>query len=186
MKKLIGVSIMIIAVSFSVSAMDASNALFNLGISVAKSPLDTIDFQLEDLYGTTRSLSSFQGKVVFLNFWATWCGPCRSEMPSMQKLYDELKDEGLEIVAVDLQEGKDQVKRFVDNGKLTFPVLLDKDGQTGAVYGARSIPTTYLIDRKGSIFARVIGAREWHTPEIVSVFRDILENGFPYQEITAR
>ena len=185
-KKLFGPAAVMILASFSMNAASTSDTLMNLGISIAKSPLDAINIELEDLQGTMRSLTSYQGKVVFLNFWATWCGPCRSEMPSMQKLYDELKDEGFEIVAVNLQESRSQVKSFMDNEKLTFPVLLDKDGQAGAVYGARSIPTTYLIDREGKIFARAVGAREWNSPEIVAVLRDILKNGFPYPEITAR
>ena len=185
MKKSTIVFAVLTVIAVNVNAANASDTLLNLGISVAKSPLDTIEFQLEDLQGTTKSLSSYRGKVVFLNFWATWCGPCRSEMPSMQRLYDVLKDEGFEIVAVNLQESAHQVKRFLDEEKLTFPVLLDKDGYTGSVYGARSIPTTYLIDREGKIFARAIGAREWDSPEIMSVFRDILKNGFTYQENAA-
>jgi peroxiredoxin/plastocyanin len=154
--------------------------LLNLGISVAKSKVEAIDFELEDLDGNMKSLSSYHGKLVFLNFWATWCGPCRFEMPSMQKVYKELKDEGFEIVAVDLREDNKSVKKFVDNHGLTFPVLLDKTGRVGAIYGARSIPTTYIIDREGFIVGRAIGAREWDTQDIQAVFRDILEHGVEY------
>ncbi len=159
--------------------------LASLGIGVAKKRIDSVNFELEDLDGNLHKLTSYRGKVVFLNFWATWCPPCREEMPSMERLHKQLKDEGLEIVAVDLQESAEKVKDFMDQYKLTFTALLDKDGQVGRIYGARSIPTTYLIDREGNIFARAVGAKEWDDPKIVSAFRNILQNGFPYDETTA-
>ncbi len=163
-------------------AESIQDKLVNLGIAVTKDKTESIDFELEDMNGKLRKLSSYRGKMVFLNFWATWCGPCRIEMPSMQRVYDELKDEGFVIVAVDLQENRKVVKKFVDQYKLTFPVLLDKKGKVGAIYGARNIPTTYLIDRDGYIIARQIGAREWDTREIQSIFREILRNGVVYDE----
>lgn len=153
------------------------NKLENLGIGVAKERMESDDFELEDLGGKLRRLSSYRGKVVFLNFWATWCGPCRVEMPSMQRLYNKLKDEGLVIVAVDLQESKKSVKKFVDRYKLTFPILLDKNGKVAIIYGARSIPTTYLTDRDGYVFAGAVGAREWDAPKTISIFREILQTG---------
>jgi thiol-disulfide isomerase/thioredoxin/plastocyanin len=164
------------------SSESIQNKLIDLGIAVVKEKRESIDFELEDLGGNLRKLSSFQGKVVFLNFWATWCGPCRIEMPSMQRLYDKLKNEGLEIVAVDLQESKKQVKKFMGRYNLSFTVLLDKNGEVGMIYGARSIPMTYLIDRDGYVFAGAIGAREWDSPQTVSIFREILQNGVAYSE----
>ncbi len=162
-------------------AETVQDKLMNLGIAIPQNKVEAIDFELEDLNGETRSLSSYRGKVVFLNFWATWCGPCRIEMPSMQRVYNELKDEGFEIVAVDLREDKKKVKKFIKKYELTFPVLLDKTGKVGGIYGARAIPTTYIIDRDGFIIGRTIGAREWDTQEIITVFREILENGVEYE-----
>lgn len=156
--------------------------LLKLSIVVPKDKLESIDFELEDMKGALTKLSSYRGKFVFLNFWATWCGPCRIEMPSMQRVYEELKGEGFVIVAVNLQEDRKLVKRFLDQYGLTFPVLLDKTGRVGATYGARSIPTTYLIDREGYIIGRAIGAREWDTPEIQSLFQEILEKGVAFNE----
>jgi thiol-disulfide isomerase/thioredoxin len=169
--------VMLGSVGYSETIQDK---LMNLGIAIPQNKVEAIDFELEDLDGNTRSLSSFRGKVVFLNFWATWCGPCRIEMPSMQRVYNELKDEGFEIVAVDLREDKRVVKKFVKEYELTFPVLLDKTGTVGGIYSARSIPTTYIIDRDGFIVGRMIGAREWDTEEIQAVFRGILENSVDY------
>ncbi len=162
-------------------AESIQDRLIKFGIAVAKERMESIDFELEDMGGNLKKLSSYRGKFVFLNFWATWCGPCRYEMPSMQKVYDELKDEGFVIVAVNLQEDRKLVKKFLDQYGLTFPVLLDKKGRVGAMYGARSIPTTYLIDRKGYIIGRAIGAREWDVPEIQSVFKDILRKRVVYK-----
>lgn len=133
------------------------------------------DFELENLKGQMKKLSQYEGKVIFLNFWATWCGPCRKEMPSMQKLYDELKGDGFEIIAVNLQEEKKEVQKFMDSLKLNFPVLLDKTGQVGGIYGASSIPTTYIFDRKGFVVAGAIGTREWDTPETKQIFKSLLE-----------
>ena len=113
-----------------------------MGLQPPKQRVESIDFELQDLSGTTRRLSDFNGKVVFLNFWATWCGPCRFEMPSMEKLYQRFKARGLEIAAVNLQEDRDSVKHFVEEYELSFPVLLDTTGRIGATYGARSIPTS--------------------------------------------
>lgn len=176
MKKFIFV-ISIVFISVTGYAESIQDKLLKLGISVTDKKTESIDFELEDMNGNLRTLSSYRGKLVFLNFWATWCGPCRIEMPSMQRLYNELNNDGFEIIAVDLMEDKKVVKKFLDQNNLTFPVLLDKKGNVGALYGVRSIPTTYLIDKDGYIIARQIGAREWDTQEIQSVFRDILQKG---------
>jgi len=151
------------------------------GIGTAPRPLDPIEFELRDLQGKSVKLSSLKGKVVFLNFWATGCGPCRTEMPSMQRLYERFKDQGLEILAVDLQEDGDRVQSFVKELGLTFTVLLDTSGTVGAQYAARAIPTTYLLDRKGFVFARMVGSREWDTPEMLELVSRILKDGVDYE-----
>ncbi len=150
------------------------------GLSVAQKPVTPIEFELRDLTGKIVKLSAFKGKVVFLNFWATWCGPCRSEMPSMQRMYEKLHDAGLEILAVDLQEEKRAVEGFVRELSLKFPILLDSTGTVGSKYNARAIPTTYLFDRKGFIFARAVGAREWDSPEMLETLRRVLKDGVSY------
>jgi len=133
-----------------------------------------MDFSLKDLSGQEQNLSSYAGKLVFLNFWATWCGPCRAEIPSMEELYLELRNEGLVIVAVNSQEAREQVAGFVENIGMSFPVLLDTDGRVGTAYSIRAIPTTYIIDPQGYILGRMVGTRDWHTPEIISLARDLL------------
>jgi thiol-disulfide isomerase/thioredoxin len=158
----------------ALTAGELNERLVAAGLGVPKEPIEADDFELESLAGGTVKLSSYRGRVVFLNFWATWCPPCRSEMPSMERLSKLLRDTGLEIVAVDLQEPKDTVQAFVKEKALTFTVLLDASGAVGGAWGAQSIPTTYLIDRKGFILARSVGGREWDSAEMVSLFEAIL------------
>jgi len=145
-----------------------------VGLAALKEGTRSIDFTLSDLSGKKVSLSNYRGQVVFLNFWATWCPPCRGEMPSMERLYRKLKDKGLVVLAVDLQEDAKSVQKFVNELKLTFPVVLDSDGRVGATYGARSIPTSYLIGRDGSALGGMVGGREWDTPEMISFFTRLL------------
>ena len=161
--------------TFAASAAAVSTEeLIRIGLQPLKEGTEIVDFELEDLSGATRRLSDFRGKVVLLNFWATWCGPCRFEMPSMEKLHQRLNAKGLEIVAVNLQEDRSSVKQFVDEYGLSFPVLLDTTGRIGATYGARSIPTTYIVDREGFVIAGTIGTREWDTEEYIRFFEKLL------------
>ncbi|OHD71645.1 MAG: hypothetical protein A2177_13450 [Spirochaetes bacterium RBG_13_68_11] len=160
--------------SAAVTAGELRELLVAVGLGVPKEPIDADDFELSSLTGGKVKLSSYRGRVVFLNFWATWCPPCRAEMPSMERLHKLLRDRGLEIVAVDLQEPKDTVRKFVKDNALTFTVLLDPQGAVGGAWGAQSIPTTYLIDRKGAILARSVGSREWDTPDMVSLLETVL------------
>jgi DsbE subfamily thiol:disulfide oxidoreductase len=158
----------------AVTAEELRDRLVAAGLGVPKEPIEADDFELQSLTGGKAKLSSYRGRVVFLNFWATWCPPCRAEMPSMERLNKLLRDRGLEIVAVDLQEPKDTVQKFVRDNGFAFTVLLDAQGDVGGAWGAQSIPTTYLIDRKGSILARSVGSREWDSPDMVSLLETIL------------
>ena len=157
----------------SPSADAAASILGSLGFQIPKEDLQAIDFNLMDLTGRSRSLSAFNGQVVFLNFWATWCGPCRAEIPSMERLYTALKDEGFTIVAVNSQEPLEQVSAFVEETGMSFPVLLDSTGRVGAAYGVRAIPTTYIIDAQGAIRGRMVGTRDWYTTDIISAVKEL-------------
>ncbi len=152
---------------------DINSMLRQAGFDLPIESITSVDFELPDLDGENVKLSDYKGKVVFLNFWATWCPPCRGEMPAMESVYKELKDDGFVILAVDLGEDGDTVQKFVEGNNLTFPVLLDKTSSVGMTYTASSIPTTYLIDRDGNILGRAIGAREWEN--YLDMFKSILE-----------
>ena len=119
------------------------------------------DFTLNSLDGKSITLSALKGKVVLLNFWATWCPPCRAEMPSMERLYRELKNRAFTILAVDILENPETVKNFAPKYDLSFPILLDTTGDVSAKYVANMIPTTYIIDKDGKAAGVVIGPRKW-------------------------
>jgi thiol-disulfide isomerase/thioredoxin len=153
---------------------EITRAFAEAGIPVLSKAIPIVDFSAELSDGGRIRLTDLAGKVVFLNFWATWCGPCRMEMPSMETLYQELKNEGLEILAVDVQEGEKDVTNFITSYKLTFPAALDPTGNIAAIYGIEAFPTTYIIDRNGGIVTRVVGAVNWNTPELINAFRTLL------------
>jgi DsbE subfamily thiol:disulfide oxidoreductase len=133
------------------------------------------EFSLPTPEGKKLSLKDFRGKLVFLNFWASWCVPCREEMPAMERLYQEFKGKGLEIVAVNVKDSRKDALAFVKELKLTYPVLLDPEGQVGLLYGAWGLPATYLIDEKGTVLARLWGPAEWYGPEARKLIATILE-----------
>lgn len=145
-----------------------------LGIEKAEKRIVAPDFTLEDLSGSRLSLSSFKGKVVFVNFWATWCVPCRQEMPTMERLHRELQGRGLAVIAVNFREGKKEVKEFFAELGLTFPVLLDPEGEVSEKYGAWSLPLSYFIDRKGEFVGKVVGYRKWDSREARAFMESLL------------
>ena len=135
------------------------------------------DFALPGLDGQRVRLSDFRGKkAIFLNFWATWCPPCRLEMPTMEKAYQEYKSRGLEVLAVSIDAGqKSVVKNFLQEFKLTFPALLDPDMEVLRLYRMFSLPATFLIDKEGIIRHRELGYRDWTDPESRKLLEEILD-----------
>ena len=116
------------------------------------------DFTLTDLEGNSVTLSEYRGKVVVLNFWATWCPPCRAEMPDIESLYQEYKDKGLVVIGIDIGEPEATVRQFVQRGGYSWTFVLDSTGTVAANYNIRAIPTSFFIDREGVIQAVNIGA----------------------------
>jgi thiol-disulfide isomerase/thioredoxin len=151
-------------------------AFLQAKVPFLKQSLPINDFTLPLLDGKNVKLSSLKGKVVFLNFWATWCPPCRSEMPSMETLYQRYRGKGLEFLAVDVMERKEQVASFMKNFGLSFPVALDSSGNISGMYGVRGIPTTFIIDRNGRIIVASVGGREWNTPAMFNAFDLLLSD----------
>ena len=120
-----------------------------------------IDFTLPDINGKTHTLADYKGKLIFLNFWATWCPPCKAEMPSMQKMYNESDKKKFVMLAVNVGQDLKTIKKFADTHKYTFPILIDKGAKISLKYRAYGIPLTYVIDQKGEIITRISGARQW-------------------------
>lgn len=149
-------------------------ALGSLGFQIPSGLFEAPDFTLKDLDGKNLTLSSLRGKFVFLNFWATWCPPCRAEMPSMQVLHEKYKNENFVILAVNLREDKKTVEKFLKKNKYTFPVVMDVNGDVGgSMYGVSGIPTTYFIGADGYVLGRLVGTREWDTDEVYSVIEKL-------------
>ncbi len=133
------------------------------------------DFVLWDLNSKPMSLASQRGRIVLLNFWATWCGPCRVEMPAMQHLYEEFNRRGFQILAVSTDaQGAAVTRPFADSLGLTFPILHDSDFQVGLTYGTRTLPMSFLVDRQGIIRHRIFGARDWHSPDARRLIETLL------------
>lgn len=122
------------------------------------------DFTLPDPAGRKVSLKDYRGKVVFLAFWASWCPFCREELPALEQLYREFRGKGLEIVGVNIKDKREDALALVRKNKLSFPILMDPEGEVGLLYGAYATPTVYLIDRNGVVLARMWGPAGWYSP----------------------
>jgi len=133
-----------------------------------------LDFELQDLDGETVSLRGLRGKPVLLNFWASWCGPCRYEMPFLEEIDEEWSDKELMVLAINLRESASTVERFLQAEGYSFPVLLDTTGVVGGKYNIRAIPTTYFIDKDGIIQGIKIGAFQ-SKEEIEAGIRMVIE-----------
>lgn len=148
-------------------------------MAIIKVPHETkpVEINLKDMNGNLVSISGFRGKIVFVNFWTTWCPPCRLEMPSMEKLHKRLKDKDFVMVAIDLQESASRVKKFFKDFKLTFLALLDREGEVGTRLRVRNIPTTYILDKEGKIIGKAVGPREWDTKDSIRLFEYLADSG---------
>jgi peroxiredoxin len=134
-----------------------------------------VEIQLKDVYGNTVRLSDFRGKVVFLNFWATWCAACVVEMPSMEKLHRRLKDKDFVMIAINAQESNVQVKTFFEKLKLSFAALLDSNGEVATGFAVNALPTTFVLDKEGRIVGAAIGPREWNSRASIALFEYLIE-----------
>jgi len=133
-------------------------------------------FTLRNLKGNFDSLESYRGQVVVLNFWATWCAPCRVEMPSFEKLYRRYRSEGVTVLAVTMDKSATlQIKSFIDEYGLSFPILLDSKGEVERLYPSMTVPFTYVIDRNGRVVARVDGAKNWESKETFEAIEYLLK-----------
>ena len=144
-------------------------------LQAMKDAAPTPEIALGTLEGKKISLKDFRGKVVLLNFWASWCVPCREEMPQMERLYQEYKAKGFVIVAVNVKDNRDDALAFVRELKFTYPALFDPEGDVGLLYGAWGLPTTYLIGPKGEGLARMWGPAKWDGAGAKQVVGDLLD-----------
>jgi peroxiredoxin len=147
-----------------------------LGLQELSGEKEAPDFTLLSLDGKKVSLKDYRGKVVFLNFWATWCTPCKEEFPAMERMYEDYKDKGLIILAISIdQGGKEGVKAFAEKMNATFPILLSTEGNIKNAYWTWGIPTSFLIDRNGNFLGRALGPRKWDGLEAKGLLDAVLK-----------
>jgi peroxiredoxin len=137
-------------------------------------PFPAPDFVLSGEEGETYRLSAYRGKVVVLNFWATWCPPCRYEMPSMERAHQKVKGEGIVILAVNVGQSEDEVFAFTGQYPVTFPLPLDREGTVVKQYPVIGLPTTFVIDPRGMVTHRAVGGREWDDDKLLGELRGLL------------
>jgi thiol-disulfide isomerase/thioredoxin len=142
----------------------------DMGVTRVPKVTDPLEINLSDYFGQPVSLSDFRGKIVFINFWTTWCLACVIEMPSMEKLHQKFKDKDFVILAINLQESASKVIEFFKEHKLSFTALLDTTGDVGAGFGIRAIPTTFILDKNGRLIGKVLGPREWDGHNSLALF----------------
>jgi thiol-disulfide isomerase/thioredoxin len=149
-----------------------ANPLSRLGFSPSFYAAPSLT--VRDLNGNSVSLTSLRGKIVFLNFWATWCPPCRMEMPSIQRLFETMDRNQFAVMAVDLGEPAAEVKNFIQKNRYTFPIYIDIDDRGASAYRVEAVPSTFVIDRMGNVIGAFVGSRSWDTPDVIEAFRKIL------------
>ena len=165
---------------FSLGLLNASLANANpftaLNITPMSETHSAPSFELPAPDGRMGKLSDYSGKVVLLNFWATWCSPCLKEMPGMELLWKKYRDQGLVVLGVsnDQKNFGKRVNTFIKRVDLSFPILLDTESEVSDLYDVSGIPVSFLISRDGKILAEVVGVREWSSPEAFALVEDLL------------
>ncbi len=163
--------ILALLVNLALAAEGGEGDLFSkTRINPIKGDKKAPDFSLKDLTGKKVEIKDYKGKIIFLNFWATWCGPCKEEMPSLEVLHEKFKGEKFVLLTVSVDyEGLKPVQEFLNKQHYTFPVLLDPNGEILDLFEVKGIPTTFIIDKKGRVIGRAIGPRDWKSQEVFSL-----------------
>ena len=160
---------------------DMAAAFAAAGIRLLNQTVSARDFTLnlisatEGILEETVTLSNLEGNVVFLKFWASWCGPCRAGMPSMESLYNRFKDREFKMLAVNLMEREPAIVSFLETANLSFTIPHDPDGSVGRTYGVQALPTTFLIDKEGRILSRFVGSLDWDSPQFHAALEMLLD-----------
>jgi peroxiredoxin len=158
------------------SLRSASDVFLRLNAEELNPPPPAPEFRLKDINGKSFSLRDYRGKVVLLNFWATWCPSCKFEMPSMESLHKVLGNKGLVVLTVNAHESAHEVKGFFQEHRLWFPALLDEDGDVFERFNVWSLPTTFIIGKKGQLLGKVVGYRDWESDQTMRVLRRLAED----------
>lgn len=162
---------------FFKSGLLLSFMLFALGLNAEPALTPLVDKKpapallLPDMDGVKHDIRDYRGRPVIINFWATWCPPCRRELPSMNRAWKKIKDEGIAMLAVDVGEDEDTVFTFMADYPIDFTVLLDSSGDVSARWPLLALPTTFVLDREGRLVYQAIGGREWDNDSLLDKVR---------------
>jgi peroxiredoxin len=172
---IVGVIVLLLAATLAAATHFLGDELFPIAVGMDAPP---ITGKTLDSVPRAKSLADYKGKVVLLNIWATWCGPCREEMPSMEKLYKEFASQGLVIVAVSVDDPgtEQQIRDFVKEFGLTFEILHDPDKKTAQRYQVTGYPESFIIGREGTIRRKVFAAADWSSETNRTLIRELLGN----------
>jgi len=175
------VAAFVACLALSAGAAAAESAFADLardaGMEAYAVPLKAPNFELRGLNGETRSKRDYRGRVVLLNFWASWCPPCREEFPSLERLQQTLGGRDFSVLAIAVADNETAVGRFLEGRRPAFDVLLDDERKTAADYRAAGVPVTYLLDRQGRLLAGKTGPRQWDGPEMQALIRAAIRAG---------
>ena len=164
-----------IIVSFLVWWFLATSALAGQTLTPVPGKIVAPDFALQDTNGKTHRLSDYRGRPVIINFWTTWCPPCREELPSMNRAWHLIEEEGIAMLAINMGEDEDTIFIFSADYPTDFPILMDQTGEVIEQWPVKGLPTTYVIAPDGTIAYRAIGSREWDEKELLDVIRQLKE-----------
>lgn len=170
---LLGAAVVVVAVAL-VLRSDVSAPPIVRGAPAPTFELPRFEVDATSKASPDLALASLSGKVVLLNFWATWCEPCEREMPAMERLYEALPKDDFELVAIAIDDDRAEVRSFQERYQLTFPILLDLDQKVYAIYQTMGVPESLLIDREGRIVERYVGPREWDAAAYVERIRALI------------
>lgn len=147
-----------------------------VGYKDYEQPQPAAEFRLSDQYGIWHSPADYRGKVLVLNFWASWCRPCVSEMPALQHAWEILKPDNVQIVGIAVGEQAGDIQLFLQNQKIGFPLLADTDSSVTGKWRVPGLPTTFIIDKRGLVVTRVIGPYEWDSLQSLQYLRTLLHD----------
>ncbi len=155
---------------FSTLAYSAEQPVLTHGLTLLKTPVQAPDLRFTNLDDEIIDIKDLKGKTVLVNFWATWCPPCRREMSSLEHFYQQLKDDNVVVLAVNIGEDEDTVFSFLGEVEPipTYPILFDSDAQSMKAWAVRGLPTTYIVNKQGLVVYRAIGGREFDHPELIA------------------
>ncbi|MEJ2620524.1 MAG: TlpA disulfide reductase family protein, partial [Candidatus Thiodiazotropha sp.] len=136
-------------------------------------PIPALPFRLTDPQGDYHRLRDYRGRVVLVNFWASWCAPCRAELPSMNRAWEALKSTGMAMLAINLGEDREAVSAFLQDYPIDFEVLMDERGQISQRWMVKALPTTLVLNKRGQIIYQVVGERKWDEPAMIEFFESL-------------